>query len=299
MLRKLKKMCCYVIIIVLLPYVATVFLNGPSMATSSHVDNTYVKVKNGDKETEMSIEEYCIGKMAKEIPITYKAETLKAQAVLVRTAVYKHIAESGSNTVLKEEVYTPKEMKKQWGASEYSENYNKLKSAWEDTQGQVLMYGEAPANTPFFRLSNGSTRDGAEALGSEEFPYLKVKECPLDIEAKEQMQTVVMDDLDAEITGTDTAGYVTSVRVAQDKVSGEEFRNTYGLASSAFTLQKYDGKLRVTTRGVGHGVGMSQYTANEMAKEGKSHQEILNYFFEGTEIKEVADIVLDTGKDAS
>lgn len=293
MLQKIKQFGCYVIIIVLLPYVVTVFMNGSSISTSSRVDETCVKVKNDDEEIEMSIEEYCIGKMAKEIPASYEPEALKAQAVLVRTAVYKNIKETGSNTVLEDEFWTTKEMKKQWGASKYSQNYNHIKDAWQDTEGQVLMYGENLANTPFCRLTNGSTRDGKEVLGSEDYPYLKIKECPLDIEAKEQIRTITIDDMDAEVTTLDTAGYVTQVRVGEENVSGEEFRNTYGLASSCFTLQKYDGKLRITTRGVGHGLGMSQYTANEMAEKDSTYDEILQYFFEGTELKEVAEILLD------
>ena len=294
MRQKLKKLGCYIIIIALLPYVVTVFLNGSSIETSSRVDDTHVKVKNGDNEVDMSIEEYCIGRIAKEIPVTYEEEAVKAQAVLVRTAVYKMIKETGSSTVLEEEFWTAKEMEKQWGAVKYAANYNKIKKAWQDTEGQVLMYGETIASTPFCRMTNGSTRDGKEVLGGEEYPYLKIKECPLDIESKEQMQTIILDDMDAEVTGQDTTGYVTSVRVGQESVSGEEFRKAYGLSSSCFTLQKYDGKLRAVTRGVGHGLGMSQYTADQMAKEKKGYQEILAYFFEGTEIKEVAEILLNT-----
>lgn len=294
MWQRLKKLGCYMIIILLLPYVVTVFLNGPGIATSARVDDTYVKVKNGEKEVDMSIEEYCIGRMAKEIPADYKPEALKAQAVLVRTAVYKKIKETGSSTVLEDEFWTVKDMEKQWEASKYSKNYNKLERAWKDTEGKVLMYGENLANTPFCRLTNGSTRDGKEVLGSEDYPYLKIKECPLDIEAREQIQTTSMEDMDAEVTALDTAGYVTGVRVGEENVSGEEFRATYSLASSCFTLQKYEGKLRVTTRGVGHGLGLSQYTANQMAKQEKKYDEILQYFFEGTEMKEVADIVLDS-----
>ena len=184
-------------------------------------------------------------------------------------------------------------MRQQWGSS-YSGHYRKMQNAWNDTEGQVVMYGENLANTPFTRLTNGNTRDGKEVLGSEDYPYLKIKDCPLDIEAAEQIQTVTVDDMDAEVTAMDTAGYVTSVRVGQETVNGEEFRQTYGLASSCFILQKYDGKLRITTRGVGHGLGLSQYTANEMAKEGKDVSEILQYFFEGTEIKEVAEIVTNS-----
>lgn len=108
----------------------------------------------------------------------------------------------------------------------------------------MLTYENALAKTPFCRLSNGSTRDGREALGSEDYPYLKIVDCPLDIESKEQIQTITIDDMDAEVTGVDTAGYVLSVRVGNDTVSGEEFRTNYHLASSCFSFQKYDGKLR-------------------------------------------------------
>ena len=81
MRQKLKKLGCYIIIIVLLPYVVTVFLNGPSITTYSHVDSTYIKVKSGKKEVKMPIEEYCIGILAKEIPASYDKEALKAQSM--------------------------------------------------------------------------------------------------------------------------------------------------------------------------------------------------------------------------
>lgn len=297
MLQKLKQAVCYLTIIILLPYVITVFLNGPETAVSAKVESAYVTVENDGQQIEMSIEDYCIGKLAKEIPVTYETEALKAQAVLVRTAVYKKIKETGSSVVLEDEIWTTEEMKEQWGAASYSKNYKKLENAWDTTEGQVLIYEDNLANAPFCRLTNGSTRDGAEVLGSDEYPYLKIIDCPLDIEAKEQLQTLVLDDMDVEVSASDTAGYVTSVRVGQENVSGEEFRKTYNLPSSCFTIQKYDGKLRITTRGVGHGLGLSQYTANQMAKSDEDYQQILEYFFEGTEIKEVADIVMNNKLD--
>ena len=293
MRNRLKKIGCYLIIIVLLPYIVTVFMNGPVIPADTSVDTTYVKVKKDDTELELPLEEYCIGRMAKEIPADYEEEALKAQAVIVRTSVYKSIKEGGTQVILEDDFWTEEEMRQQWGSS-YSGHYRKMQNAWNDTEGQVVMYGENLANTPFTRLTNGNTRDGKEVLGSEDYPYLKIKDCPLDIEATEQIQTLTVDDMDAEVTAMDTAGYVTSVRVGQETVNGEEFRQTYGLPSSCFILQKYDGKLRITTRGVGHGLGLSQYTANEMAKEGKNVSEILQYFFEGTQIKEVAEIVTNS-----
>lgn len=288
--QRVKRFSCYIIIIVLLPYIITVFINGPSIMASTGVDDTCVNVKTENGKVEMPIEEYCIGILAREIPVNYEEEALKAQAVLVRTSIYNKIEQQGSDSVLEEEFWTREQMEEAWGITRYSKNYNRLKNIWEGTQGKVVMYEEKPARTPFFRLSNGSTRDGKEALGKE-YPYIKIAECPLDMEAVEQMQTVTIDDMDAEVEKCDTAGYVLSVRVGDEVVSGEEFRKTYHLPSSSFTLQKYNGKLRITTRGVGHGVGMSQYTANEMAKKGAEAKEILEYFFPGTEVREVTQIV--------
>ena len=305
---RLKKLGCYLLIIILLPYIITVFLSGPGAYGASRVDETMVNVKaDGEKsgsdggkqedsnaenvdKIQMPLSEYCIGIMAREIPAVYEEEALKTQAVLVRTQVCLALG-AGADTILEERYWTKKDMQDSWGADQYSKYYKRLEHAWEETNGHVLTYENALAKTPFCRLSNGSTRDGREALGSEDYPYLKIVDCPLDIESKEQIQTITIDDMDAEVTGVDTAGYVLSVRVGNDTVSGEEFRTNYHLASSCFSFQKYDGKLRITTRGIGHGLGLSQYTANQMAKEGKSMEEILAHFFEGTELKEGVEIV--------
>ena len=295
MRQNVKRLICYITIIVLLPYIVTVFLNGPSVVSSSHVDETQIKVHTDNGDVQMPLAEYCIGILAKEIPISYEKEALKAQAILVRTEVYGNLESKGKDAVLEESFWTQDQMEDAWGSSKYTANYARLEEVWEETEGQVVTYEGKLAKTPFFRLSNGSTRDGKEVLGSEDYPYLKIVDCPLDIEATEQMKTITMDDLDAEVTSCDTAGYVMSVRVGEETVSGEEFRTNYHLDSSCFSLQHYNGKLRITTRGVGHGLGMSQYTANELAKEGKKADDILQYFFEGTERKEVADIV-DTGE---
>lgn len=291
MRQKVKTFLCYLTIIVLLPYIVTVFINGPSIVSSPHVDGSYVKVRTESGEAGMSLEEYCIGILAKEIPADYEKEALKAQAILVRTEVYGKLQAGGEDLALDRDFWTKDQMEEAWGAVKAASNYGKFKDAWKETEGQVVTYEGNLARTSFFRLSNGSTRDGKEVLGQEDCPYIKIVDCPLDIEAQEQIQTVTVDDIDAEVTATDTVGYVLSVRVGNEVVSGEEFRTNYHLASSCFTFQRYEGKLRITTRGVGHGLGMSQYTANEMAKEGEDAASILGYFFVGTELKEVAEIV--------
>lgn len=291
MWQRLKKTGCYLIIIILLPYVVTVFINGPGIQASPDVDNIYVKIQSGEAEAEMPLEEYGIGILAKEMPADYEEEALKAQAVLVRTEMYKQVQEGEGAAVFTGDFWDRQKMQDAWGVQD-GRNYRKLSKAWQETEGQILTYEEAPAYAPFFRLSNGCTRSGKEVLGNEDYPYLEIRECPDDLEAEDQLQTVVVEDMDAEVTATDTAGYVLNVRIGKENISGEEFRKRYELASACFTLQRYNGKMRITTRGEGHGLGMSQYTANEMAKEGKKWEDILEYFFDGCDQKEVAEILL-------
>lgn len=295
---KLEKLGCYILIIILLPYIVTVFMNGPMVVSSTNIEETMVNVEIEDTQTALSIEDYGIGVLAREIPPTNEVEAIKAQAILVRTKLYKYFQENGTNTPLTEEFWTKSDMEDAWGITKFASYYNKLENVWHDTEGQVLVYEGNLAYTPFFSLSNGSTRDGKEVLGKD-YPYLKIKDCPLDIEATEQIQTVTFDKaesevLDVEVLSYDTAGYVLKVRVGEEEVSGEEFRSNYHLASSCFSVQEYEGQLRITTRGVGHGIGLSQHTANKMAENGKNFDEILTYFYEGCEIKEAADLVRNT-----
>lgn len=178
----------------------------------------------------------------------------------------------------------------------------------------MLFYGETYAWTPFHKSSNGMTRNAQEVFGTEEYPYLTARECPLDKEAEEEIQVVsfpyrevqekcrsflvaVTEDEakmtyrfeDFEIVSVDTAGYVKEFRIGKTICSGDEFRDAMSLASSAFSIQDKDDCLQITTEGVGHGLGMSQWTAQAMAKEGKGYEEILQYFFEGTELKTMED----------
>lgn len=293
MKRKIKKICAVFVIIVLLPYIVTIFMNGKSMETNQNGKNGYIKVETDAGVKEIPLEEYCIGTLAKEISVEFEPEALKAQAIVVRTTIYKKIEEEGENAVMKERFFTKSDMKNQWGRSAFQKNYKKLKQAWEETDGQVVMYNGQLAMVPFHQLSNGKTRIGKEVLGSDAYPYLQMKECPKDVEADGQMESRLIKVFGAAIASQDSAGYVTGVKVGEETVNGETFRDSYGLLSSCFELQDFEGKTRVTTKGVGHGLGMSQNTANEMAKEGKKYNEILQYFYEGTELKEVAEILLN------
>ena len=263
MFQRIKKVISILLIIILLPCIITIFVNG----------------KDIKKQQVSRLDEYCIGVLSKEVTSDYHDEMLKAQAILVRTEVYSKIKELDLE---KEEL---PDINGDW--------YKKLKSIWQETEGQVVMYNGELALVPFHQLSNGKTRDGKEALG-EGYPYLQSVDCSKDIGADNQMHTQVINIANAEVLSKDTAGYVLEVKVGEEICSGESFRDTYGLESGCFELQGFEDKTRVITKGIGHGLGLSQYTANEMAKKGISCEKILQYFFPGTEIQEVAEILWKT-----
>ena len=261
LIKKMKKLTAIMLIAILLPYIITVFINGNSIETSQ----------------QSLLDDYCISMLAREVSSTYEDEMLKVQAVIVRTTIYQNIGE------LKSSDMDISNLDSMWKS--------RLRRAWEETKGQVLMYNNELALLPFHYLSNGKTRNAGEVLQSDAYPYLIGRECISDLQSDEQIQTKMIDVTDVEIVSTDSAGYVTGVKVGNEIINGDTFRKEQGIVSSCFELQKFDSVTCVITKGVGHGMGLSQYTANEMAKEGKTYQEILQFFYEGTEMNEVAEVL--------
>ncbi|MFQ7311394.1 MAG: SpoIID/LytB domain-containing protein [Sellimonas sp.] len=297
MLRKWKKGICYIFVLTALPYLITIFINGPMRLSAPTQKQQEVAVMSeGDSKAKfLSLDEYGMGMLAREIPMSMDIEAVKAQAILVRTGIYKKMAEKTGNdqVVFSGPYFSVQEMEKEWG-DHMEEYYSKLKKAWNETKERILTYGGKPAYTPFCRLTNGKTRNAAEALNTDQYPYLKSVDCSKDIEAKGAFQTKEIKGDTYEIAKTDSTGYVLQVKNGEQILDGDAFRDQFGLVSSSFTLKKGKGKTDVTTKGNGHGLGMSQNTADQMAKEGKDYKEILAYFFEGTTLQEVAEILSET-----
>lgn len=315
--RKFRKITIAAVFLFLVPYIITVFMNGSHMKKDTNSSLKQVKVQSGNSWKKVPLEEYFIGILAKEIDVAYEEEALKAQAILTRTNIYREISEN-KETIFPGEYMTYREMEKAWGKQEAQEIRKRLQKVMEETDEKIVMYEGKPALAPFHRLSNGSTRDGTEVFGNDSYPYLRKKDCPKDVESKLELQalTLTYEEVkeycrpfllavdkkeserkftaeDFEITKVDSSGYVIKIRIGGNIYSGEKFREALDLPSGCFMLQDQEGSLKITTKGVGHGVGMSQYTANEMAKEGKNCEEILSYFFEGTERRQVAEILLN------
>ena len=317
--QKMKGVGTFFIILILFPYVLTVFIHGADMKTNWNQNQTYVQVKqtdiNGDEKTvEVPWEEYFIGVLAAEVPAAGEKEFIKAQAVIVRTKLYQILEKAkqdGTKVVFEEPYLTGKEIEKKQLEYQSNSYYENLVDAMKQTQNQVLYYQGTYAYVPFHQSSNGMTRSYQEITGQESYPYLTVKSCEMDKEAEDELQVHTLsygevqkkcqpflqavEEKDAnktyeisdyQILSCDSAGYVLQMQIGNTTCSGEQFREALFLPSSSFSLKEVDGELQIRTMGNGHGLGMSQWTANQMAREGKAYTEILQYFYEGTEVVE-------------
>ena len=283
------------------------------------LDTNQVKNKQEDindkdeklKETEVTIyrnngtiihlplEEYLIGVVGAEMPASFPIEALKAQAVVARTYALKKIQEAKklTDTVSTQSYKDNNELKSLW-ASSYETYYQKVKMAVEATKGLVLYYQEGLIDAVYHSTSNGKTEDSVYVWGSE-IPYLKsvdsswdktsssyFKQISKDFFVVLQLLGVKEEGANIEVLSKDISGRVLKVKVGSKTFSGVEFRSLLGLRSTDFDLSIENNKLVITTRGYGHGVGMSQYGASGMAKEGYQYDEILKHYYTGISIHE-------------
>lgn len=289
--NKIKSFFAFLIILFLLPYIISVFINGKNAVQGADSDNASVYLAEmlaGETDGGCEIE-----------------EALKAQVVVLRTELYR--TEKEKQTLL-DKCLTQTQMKKKWG-TKYEENLEKCQQAAQETKGIVLWYHETFAWAPFHQSSNGKTRDVQEVLGNADYPYITAKECPLDKAAEDEIQVHLIEYKeiqkrcreflvaeeqkkaengygyeDFEIQEWDSSGYVRKMRIGETICTGDQFRDALKLPSSSFSFYESPHGLKIATVGKGHGFGMSQWTAQEMAKDGKNYEEILQYFYEGTEL---------------
>ena len=168
---------------------------------------------------------------------------------------------------------------------------------------RVLVFQKEKRELPYHPLSQGKTRSGEEILG-EKFAYIPSVETPKDIDSplyvegcyfslKELEKKIkksypafsITAETEIEITKTDSAGYVMEIQIGNQAFQGERIKELLDLPSSCFSVQSSQGEVRFLCKGIGHGMGMSQYTAHNLALEGKNYEQILGYFFPDMEIE--------------
>lgn len=252
----------------------------------------------------LTVRDLMVGAAACEMPVNWPDAAIQAQ--MVASASYA-LAQSQPMTVNSAQCsgWTDETvLQARWG-DEFAANYDRLCALADKVCGVVLLYDGAPAAACYHAISCGRT-EASQNVWVTALPYLQGVDSPWDCTAPEYEVTVEyaaaqLSDAVQSLTGAapqgdpadwvgetrwDAAGYVQSITIAGQQLTGTEVRGALGLRSACFTLQWQDGQFAATTRGYGHGVGLSQYGARAMAEGGSSWQEILRYYFPGVTIWE-------------
>ena len=237
------------------------------------------------------IEDYVIGAVAAEMPVYFAEEALKAQAVACRTYACREFL-NNKNIDLKsigQAYLSENELKSRWGA-DFDKNFAKIKKAVADTEGEILLYDNKPILAAFCSASGGMTEDSGNVWGTS-LPYLRPVDSSADKNAPVYVKEVsvdigrlaavlgVNDAGDIYVEKRTQSGYVLSVRAGGKSFSGDEIRRNLGLRSSNFKIDINENTAHFTAYGYGHGVGMSQYGAEFMARENTGYKDILMHYY--------------------
>lgn len=270
-----------------------------NISSSLNKDVIYLtRSKTGDI-VELELEEYLKGVVYAEMPASFSIEALKAQAVAART--YTKFKMSDNNHICDDPSHC-----QAWTENDYSENFQKVALAVDKTKGKVIVYmGEAIQ--AFFHSSSGGKTESSKNVWGKELPYLmsvdspnedkimstffsekevtykELKQIINNYKGKNQITTEKLKDKIKILSRTD-GNRVNEIKIDKVIFSGTEIRNMFELRSCNFDVEFTDKSVIFKVRGYGHGVGMSQWGAEAMAREGKSYEEILTYYYPNTEI---------------
>lgn len=278
--------------------------------TKDHIQYPLIEVSIQRSETEqietIPLEQYVASVVASEMPAQFQIDALKAQAIAARTYIVNHLLHDENEFIsdtTEHQVYRNKtELQSLWGADFYWK-WEKITRAVAETENLILTYEREPITPTFFSMSNGYTED-AEHYWGNELPYLKSVESKWEeelpnfksqtifttAELNKQLQTNFTDGSSVPIKIKRTpSNRISEVQLADKRFSGRTIREKLNLRSTDFTIEQKNNHFIFTTKGYGHGVGMSQYGANGMAEEGKTYDEILTYYYQDIEITDISD----------
>ncbi|MBQ9971969.1 MAG: stage II sporulation protein D [Firmicutes bacterium] len=282
-------------------------------------DYINVYITDEEKVRKIRFEEYIKGVVASEMPSSFELEALKAQAVAARTYSLSKIVRSGDDgnpevhpdaplcDTVHCQVYRDKESLAALKGDDWmADGYRKIEKAVEGTSGEVMYYqGELVAQALFHSSSGGKTENSEDVFASA-VPYLRSVSSPYEEgathygeektftypELTSSLNSIYTDRFAGNISSGDIniksrteGGRVDEIIIGNASYSGREIREVLGLSSANFDIKLSDAGITFTTFGYGHGVGMSQYGANGMAKEGEKYKEILMHYYTGIVVK--------------
>ena len=281
-------------------------------------DTARVLLKEEIKVVELEITEYLLGVLAAEMPAVYHEEALKAQAVTAYTyLLYRRAVQSekpdatlkgadlSDDSATHQGYLTPEAREEKWGSK--TETYEKkLTEAIKSVSGEVITFEGKPIMAAFHAINSGVTNSAKTVWGGE-VAYLQSVVSTGDRLSPDCTKTVVIkaDELSQMLNGLEgcelsgeaedwigeiratSSGYVSQINVGGEDYTGIRFREAVGLRSAVFTCEYKNGGFHFTTEGYGHGVGLSQYGADYMARQGSTWEEIIKHYYTGVEIEKI------------
>ena len=265
-----------------------------------------VKVKdtNTNEIIKMNLEDYLVGVVAAEMPASFHEEALKAQAVAARSYALYKINNSNKEydlvtDVTNQSYITQEEMKNKWN-NDFDKYFGKISKAVNDTKNEVMYYDNEVIEAFYFSMSNGYTEE-ASLVFKETEPYLTSVESSWDNESlngftKEviftkdefcKMLNLSCENLTVNDIERSSSNRVNKIIINNMEFIGTDLRKKLDLRSTDFNITISSDNVVITTYGYGHGVGMSQYGANGMAKEGYNYKDILKHYYTGINISKI------------
>ena len=283
-------------------------------------ESPLINVYNVDmnKIEEINIEEYLYGVLSSEMPSTFDEESLKAQAIAARTyVIYKmenDITSGHKNAAVCTnsahcQAYTSYDnLKKNKGENWIKSDYVKVKKAVDETKGEIVAYNGKAILPLYFSTSSGKTENSKDVF-STQYPYLVSVESPYEDKSPKYVTKYSINknkfieclknsypninlslykiENQVKILDRTEGGCVKTIQIGNIKLSGTDMRKIFNLNSANFSIKYNNNQMKFTVKGYGHGVGMSQWGAEGMAKEGYKYYDILLHYFKNTDIKDM------------
>ena len=303
----MKKILFFILLIVLVPYIIVTIFIEDNEIKFIFKENMKVRVRHEDTGIidVVPFEEYVTGVLAGEMPTSFHIEALKAQAVAARSYVMKKMEYNKDSdydvvdTIMNQVYLSDDYLRSVWKES-YNDKINKIKTAVIETKGEYISYNGDVAEAFFFSTSVGATENSGEIF-SKQLPYLVSVSSTWDeisplystnktISLKEFYNLLGLsysDTLDIEKIDTTSTGRVNKIKINGNTFTGGQMIDKLNLRSSFFEITKDGENVVINTKGYVHGVGMSQYGAEGMARAGYTYDQILKYYYTGVEIKKI------------
>ncbi|MGB9715927.1 MAG: SpoIID/LytB domain-containing protein [Thermodesulfovibrionales bacterium] len=245
---------------------------------------------------ELPIEDYVKEVVMSEVGPNWEMEALKAQAVLSRTYAIKQKRLNGDSlfhitSSVIHQVYKG------------NNSDARVEYAVKETEGEILTYNGIPIE-PFYHSTCGGITENPEEVFGKGFPYLRPVESNCEISpywtwSRKISLSEIEDALDIPciIKEIEIKSYTSTKRAKELEVvhckgsitiKATDLRKALGwnrLPSTFFSISRDGDSILFEGKGYGHGVGLCQWSALQMAREGKNYKEILSFFFPGTTIE--------------